>query len=83
MRKYQEIWDRLKTLPPLSASLNGISITANPVVHSRIIKAVKKEKNKDLLYKLTIEPRNATLNIAIKGSIITFKLNLSVLEGDF
>lgn len=83
MRKYQEIWERLKKLDINTARTVGISITANPLVHPRIIKAVKKEKWKDRVYKLTIEPRTSLLITAISGNIITFKLNISMIDGDF
>lgn len=83
MRKYQEIWERLKKLDTNTARTVGISITTNPALHARIIKAVKKEKWKDRVYKLTIEPRTSILTAFISDNIITFKLDLSVLDGDF
>jgi len=48
MRKYQAIWEQVKSDPSLSASL-----LAPKVSHTLIIRAVRKEKNKDLGYKLT------------------------------
>lgn len=44
-RKYQSIWEQLK--------LKGICvITADPVLHARIKKAVTKEKYNDVVYKV-------------------------------
>jgi len=83
MRRYQAIWNRLKKLSPNLARSAGIAISANPILHSRIIKAVKKEKYKDLEYKLMIDPKDATLTHKVNGSILIFYLNLSLTEGDF
>jgi hypothetical protein len=76
MREYEPIWIKLK-------QTKQVSLTANRALHARIIKAVKKEKWKDVGYKLEIEPRIATLSHATKGSIITFFLTHTLTSEDF
>lgn len=76
MREYEPIWNKLK-------QDKVVSITANSRLHPRIIKAVKKEKWMDLGYKLTIEPKVATLSHVSKDSILTFKLKHSLTAADF
>jgi len=83
MRKYQKIWDILKKQDPHTARFVGVSVSANPLLHPRIIKAVTKEKWKDLVYKLETEPRVSTLTSSISGNILTFTLDLSFQTGDF
>lgn len=82
-RQYQPIWDKLKSLTKKDAESIGVSIQAPRVLHPRIIKAVKKEKWKDLGYKLKLEPKTAELETFRKGEIITFFLKFSLVESDF
>lgn len=68
MREYEPIWNKLK-------ADKVVSITANRLLHPRIIKAVTKEKWKDLGYKLQCDPLYAKLHVSSNGSILTFKLS--------
>lgn len=71
MRKYQPIWDQLK--------LHGtVSLSATPSLHKRIIKAVIKEKLKDLGYKLLCAESGSIKKLAYEtdGKLITFKLEI-------
>ena len=71
MRKYQPIWEAIKAHPDLTASL------ASPIsTHSTIIKAVRKEKDKDLSYKLVLAETGTKYRLMerIEGSLITFYL---------
>ena len=71
MRKYQPIWEQLK--------LHGtVSLSANPSLHKRIIKAVTKEKLNDLGYKLMCAETSTTKKLLHKtdGKLITFILEL-------
>ena len=76
MREYQPIWEKLKRD-------KVAQVTANRLLHPRIIKAVKKEKWMDIGFKISIDPRKAVISHTIKNSIITFKLNLSLTSEDF
>jgi hypothetical protein len=67
MRRYTPIWIKLK-------QKGEATITAHPLLHKRIIKAVIKEKWLDLAYKLQISPYYAVLTHSREGSIVTFKL---------
>lgn len=69
MRQYQPIWSELK-------EKHAVSITANRRFHSRIVKAVVKEKWMDLAYKINIEPGFALLSHTIVGSVLTFNLEI-------
>ena len=76
MRKYQPVWEQIKT--------SGIcELSAHRLHHPRIIKAVTKEKDMDILYKLENSelspPLVALMRSYRKGSIITFTLTLSPL----
>lgn len=80
-RQYQPIWDKLKSLPKIDAETKGVSITAPPALHRRIIKAVKKEKWLDMGYKILLkenDDREAMLHFKRAGSIITFYLKFSI-----
>jgi hypothetical protein len=73
MRKYEPIWNKLKT--------DGtVSITANRLLHPRIIKAVIKEKYGDVGYKVKIEPAIATLTYTRSHAILTFYLTKKILH---
>ena len=88
MRHYEEIWVRLKELSKQDAGQKGISVTANRLLHPRIIKAVIKEKWKDLGFKILMhEDRyRVVLTHTRKNSILTFYLTyikVSLTEKDF
>ena len=77
MRQYEPIWNILK--------LKGVcEITAPKPYHRRIIKAVIKEKYKDLAYKLELSDvhKRATLEYTCDNSIIKFKLVKSIGTDD-
>jgi hypothetical protein len=78
MRAYQPIWHKLKSLPLHEAATKGVSVTANRVLHPRILKAVVKEKWLDIEYKLTIEPHTMILYHSRKHSVITFYLRQQI-----
>lgn len=78
MRQYEPIWHRLKNMPIEEATSRGVSVTANRVLHPRIIKAVVKEKWMDLGYKIQMEPRKTILMHSRKHAVLTFYLHLSV-----
>lgn len=78
MRQYEPIWKKLKSMPLSEASTKGVSVTANRVLHPRIIKAVVKEKWMDIGYKLEIEPRKTIISHTRKHAVLTFYLHLSV-----
>ena len=80
MRHYESVWIKLKKLDRKAAGSVGISVTANRVLHARIIKAVIKEKWKDLGFKLQSEIYHTRLSYSIKNSVITFYLQYYVLE---
>lgn len=71
MRQYQRIWERIKTSPTLRTSL-----VADPALHARIIKAVKKEKGKDAGWRLLLSEQGIRYKLypVIKGEVITFTL---------
>ena len=69
-RAYFPIWEQLK-------AKGAVSITANRLLHPRIVKAVTKEKWMDLGYKIQIEPKVAFLSHSTKHSILTFTLTIS------
>lgn len=70
MREYEPIWIALK-------QHGKVSLTANRLLHPRIIKAVTKEKWQDLAFKLDIEPKIAILSHHANHSILTFVLDIS------
>lgn len=73
MRTYEPIWNQLKR--------DGkVSLTANRLLHARIIKAVTKEKWMDTGFKLQIEPKVSILSHTRKGSILTFYLEYSLYD---
>lgn len=82
-RFYQPIWDKLKSMPPKEASTIGVSITANRLLHPRIIKAVIKEKWMDIGFKIQLDDRKARLDFVTKHSTITFYLTYTLGREDF
>jgi hypothetical protein len=83
MRMYENIWISLKRLDPKDAATRGVSITAPKYFHKRILKAVKKEKNNDMAFKLFLGDKVATLAHTRNGSILSFKLYYSLTAADF
>jgi hypothetical protein len=77
--EYDPLWNALKAS---NEKPKRVSITANRLLHSRIVKAVKKRKWLDLGYKLEIHPRIATLSHTRSGSILTFYLTHSITAED-
>jgi hypothetical protein len=71
LRTYQEIWEALKRD-------KVVSITANRLLHPRILKAVIKEKWMDTGFKIGIEPRRAILTHTRKHAVLTFYLELKL-----
>jgi len=71
--RYLPIWISLKE--------TGVCrITAPPQFHKRIVKAVKKRRDKDLafLYQLQEANRKHTIKYKIDGSVIQFKLHIEL-----
>lgn len=73
MREYESIWIALK-----SSKSKSVQISAPKSLHRRVIKAVTKEKWKDLGYKIMLEPKVAIMTSTTKNSIITFTLKHSI-----
>ena len=69
MRKYQRIWEALKVS-------YSVSLEADTSMHARITKAVRKEKNIDLGWKLLSleQGKKYVLTEEIEGRLIKFKL---------
>jgi hypothetical protein len=78
VRQYYPIWHKLKSMPLTEASSKGVSVTANRLLHPRIIKAVVKEKWMDIEHKLEVEPATLILYHERKGAILTFYLRQSM-----
>jgi len=70
MRKYQAIWVRLKLH-------KTATLIAAPSSHLKIIRAVKKEKNIDLAYKLTSIEQGLKFKLAFhsEGDKLNFRLS--------
>ena len=75
--EYTPIWNALKASDKVPKQ---VSITANRLLHPRIIKAVTKRKWLDLGYKLQIEPRHSILTHTCNGSTITFFLTFYISD---
>ena len=86
-RKYQQIWERIKLSPKHECLLD----IPHPALFARVIKAVIKEKNKDLGFKVMNDHDNFRLEITkimpeegatVKKYKLKFKLKQTlVLEG--
>lgn len=63
-------------MPLHEASKVGVSVTANRALHPRIIKAVTKEKWKDLAYKASLSPLTTILTFKRNNAILTFYLHV-------
>lgn len=83
IRFYQPIWERLKSMPPREASTIGVSITANRLLHPRIIKAVTKEKWMDIGFKILLDDKRAVLSHVRKNAVLTFYLTYTLGKEDF
>ncbi len=69
MRRYQPIWEQIKTE-------HTASLVVDPKLHARIIKAVIKEKDKDTGWKLLTSEigKKYKLQIEATGKLIIFTL---------
>ena len=69
MRYYEPIWREIKLH-------KKAQITANIELHRRIIQAVRKERSKDLGWKLEVSENNGryALDVKVQGKLITFTL---------
>lgn len=69
MRKYQPIWDAIK-------KDTTASLVADTKLHARIINAVRKEKARDLGWKLILSEQGKKYRMEerIEGKMITFYL---------
>lgn len=76
MRQYQPVWEQIK-------ATGSCIISAHRAYHMRIKKAVVKEKDADLLYKMQClelnPPTVAKLKSKQKGSVISFTLVIGPL----
>lgn len=74
MRKYEPIWIKLK-------AEGTASLAAQPSLHARIIKAVRKEKDEDIGWKLLNLEQDAkyTLFEKIEGKLVTFYLEKKIV----
>lgn len=72
MRQYQRIWEELK-------ANNTAKLIAPADKHARIIKATRKEKDKDTAYKFLMleQGKKAKLMQDIEGEVITFYLDMT------
>jgi hypothetical protein len=72
-RKYYPAWVKLKRD-------KVIKIAAHPAFHARILKAVIKEKDMDVMYKYEMSEacRRAVISYTKNASELTIKLNISV-----
>jgi hypothetical protein len=76
MRQYEPIWNQIKQ--------NGLcEISAHKAYHRRIRKAIRKEKDQDLAYKMhwleQSPPMEATVTTKCTGSVIRFTLHIRPL----
>lgn len=77
---YDPIWEKLKELPIKEAETVGVKITANRLLHPRIIKAVTKRKLLDIGFKVQIHPMWTVLHPNSAGAIIHFTLEYKAPE---
>lgn len=84
MRKYQAAWEQLRDNPN-----EPLVIAAPPAWHNRIYKAIIKEKDEDLVFKLTQSDAGQFSKLSRKSSggqlliTIRFYPRLSISTGDF
>ena len=69
MRQYERLWREIR-------KYSTSKIIAPPFLHRRIIQAVRKEKTKDLVWKLYVaeQEKKYELKHKIEGKLITFYL---------
>jgi hypothetical protein len=83
-RMYYPSWLALKNS---SITPKRISIAAHPKLHRRIYKAIIKEKDMDVVYKLQLSerpiPQRAWLSRESKDGILTIQLHFSIGLDDF
>lgn len=74
MRQYEPIWQDIK-------DKGKAALTADPRLHARIKKAVIKEKDNDLGFKLLAseDGKKYKLEVVSKGRVLSFVLEDSVL----
>lgn len=84
MRMYQPAWEALKKSVD---DPKRIAIAAHPLLHRRIYKAVIKEKDMDVVYKLALTereiPQRAWLSRESKDGILVIRLHFSIGIDDF
>jgi len=73
-RKYEPIWTELKVS-------GKAALTADPRLHARIKKAVIKEKDNDLGFKLSAseDRKKYKLTVISTGKVLTFRLDDTLL----
>lgn len=73
MRKYQPVWEHIK-------EHHHASLSADPIAHKCVIKAVTKEKLNDYGWKLMCKETGNTYRLAhtSEGALITFKLEIDM-----
>jgi hypothetical protein len=71
--EYDPIWAQLKAS---ETTPKKVAISANRLLHPRILKAVKKRKNLDIGYKLEVDPKIPVLSHISENSKLTFYLLL-------
>lgn len=74
-RVYQPIWETLKIN-------KTVSLVASPAAHRRIIKAVGKERDHDIGYKLMIAESHQRIQIraVINGNLLALNLTIEPLH---
>ena len=75
MRQYQQLWNSLR-----DSNKRTIKLNAAPKFHRRIYKAVIKEKDMDLVFKLQLADnyQRSRLTSLSEGNILTITLILSL-----
>lgn len=73
MRTYQPIWEQLKT-----DKNNTVRVAAPRALHRRIKKAVTKEKDNDVFFKILLQEQyqKAILDTRSEANILIFKLRI-------
>lgn len=73
MRKYQPIWERIKS--------DGIASIIAPIEsHARIIQAVRKEKWRDVGWRLLASERNT--RVELQEEVVANKITFSLVHID-
>ena len=80
LRQYEPAWLAIKQNPNPPTGKFSCELSAHKAHHPRIIKAVVKEKDMDVGYKLECSemkpPQRSRLRVTTSGSIIRFRLLL-------